>query len=519
MPEVQNERRWDRNYWLGVSNGVFVNGGEAFFNSSLVLAPFLAALGTSPVIIGLIPAMRVGLHFLPQLLVANRLSHEPLMLKYYRFTSTSRNAAFFIMSLVVLFATGLDPGLVAGVVVAMVAVNAISSGVGGVPFADITAKIVPHSRLGSFWALRNVIGGVLALGCGLVLRRILASDIPFPQNFGYLFLIGTILASIGNASFSLVKEPPGEPGMRRPLVGMLRYIPSLLRSDKVLRKFLSARFLGLAALLAEPFYGIHALTNLGAPESALGLYIIAATAVAIVANFAFRRPSNRGRNVLVLQIGYGCLLLALVLAILVNDWRWFTAVFMLSAAGNAGVGSAAWNLLYAISPARERALYIGLVNSVLALPSLAPILAGVAILVIPLPVLFALGAALAAITLLLALRMGDINHLDQLALKPRGSDEVVEILREAGAVADDSSADDSQAGDTPTRNTATENTPAEGAGAEQTEVVAEDAADETTVGAATEVPGTARDAAPDGEEDPVSEAGTGASEDDERESG
>lgn len=433
---MPKDRRWDRNYWLGISNGIFVNGGEAFFNSSLVLAPFLAALGTSPVIIGLIPAMRVGLHFLPQLLVANRLSHEPLMLKYYRFTSTSRNLAFFAMSLVVLFGSGLDPALVAGVVVAMVAINSISSGVGGVPFADITAKIVPHSRLGSFWALRNVFGGLLALAGGFVLRRILASDIPFPQNFGYLFLIGTVLASIGNASFSLVNEPRGEPGMRRPLLGMVRYVPSLLRSDRVLRKLLSARFLGLAALLAEPFYGIHALTNLGAPESALGLYIMAATAVAIAANFAFRRPSNRGNNVLVLQIGYACLLAGLVSALLIKDWRLFSLVFMFSAAGNAGVGGAAWNLLYAISPARERALYIGLVNTVLALPSLAPILAGVAILIIPLPALFAFGAVLATVTLLLSLRMHDIHELDQRALGPRGSDEVVDILREAGAVAE-----------------------------------------------------------------------------------
>lgn len=418
---------------MGVSNGVFVNGGEAFFNSSLVLAPFLAALGTSPVVIGLIPAMRVGFYFLPQLLVANRLSHEPMKLKYYRYTSTLRNLAFFAMSLVVLFGSGLDPGLVAAVVVGMVGVNAMAGGLGGVPFADVTAKIVPHSRLGTFWALRNVIGGLVALVCGFVLQRILLSDIPFPQNFGYIFLLGTVLASVGNASFSLVREPPGQPGMRRPFLGMLRYIPSLLRSDRVLRKFLGARFLGLLALLAEPFYGIHALTTLGAPESALGLYIIAATAVSIVANFAFRAPSNRGRNVLVLQIGYGCLVAALLMAVLIDDWRWFSVVFMLAAAGNAGVGSAAWNLLYAISPARERVVYIGLVNSALALPSLAPILAGAAILLVPLPALFAFGAALATVALVISLRMRDIAELDHLALKPAGDDDVVEILREARA--------------------------------------------------------------------------------------
>src|SRR5690606_15163435 len=103
MAAVERSRGIDRNFWLGVSNGVFVNGGEAFFNSSLVLAPFLAQLGASPVIIGLIPALRVGLFFLPQLLVANRLTHVPLKLKYYRVTSTVRNAAFFIMTGVVLF--------------------------------------------------------------------------------------------------------------------------------------------------------------------------------------------------------------------------------------------------------------------------------------------------------------------------------------------------------------------------------------------------------------------------------
>ena len=101
----------------------------------------------SPVVIGLIPAMRVALYFLPQLLVANRLSHRSHKLPYYRITSTTRNLAFLVMSLVVLFGSGLEPGLVALVVVAMVAINATAGGVGGVPFADVTAKVVPHSRL------------------------------------------------------------------------------------------------------------------------------------------------------------------------------------------------------------------------------------------------------------------------------------------------------------------------------------------------------------------------------------
>ncbi len=437
MSAVERRRRIDRNFWLGVSNGVFVNGGEAFFNSSLVIAPFLAQLGTSPVVIGLIPALRVGLFFLPQLLVANRLSHEPLKLKYYRVTSTIRNAAFFVMTGVVLFAGGLDPAFVALVVVAMVAVNAVSSGVGGVPFADVTAKIVPHARLGTFWAVRNVLGGGIALAAGFVLREILGSDIPFPRNFGYVFLFGTILASIGNASFSFVKEPVGETGIKRPLLGMLRYIPDLLRTDASLRRFLRVRLLGLAALLAEPFYGIHALVRLGAPESALGIYIIAATVAAIAANFAFRRPANSGHNVSILQIGYACYALALLSALLIQDWRLFSVVFMFASIGNAAVGSAAWNLLYAIAPASERALYIGIINSMLAVPSLLPILAGVAIVFVDLRVLFVIGALLGLAAFAFSLRLRELHAQDQLALRAHSDPAVVEILREARTMADD----------------------------------------------------------------------------------
>jgi hypothetical protein len=437
MSAVERRRRIDRNFWLGVSNGVFVNGGEAFFNSSLVIAPFLAQLGTSPVVIGLIPALRVGLFFLPQLLVANRLSHEPLKLKYYRVTSTIRNAAFFVMTGVVLFAGGLDPAFVALVVVAMVAVNAVSSGVGGVPFADVTAKIVPHARLGTFWAVRNVLGGGIALAAGFVLREILGSDIPFPRNFGYVFLFGTILASIGNASFSFVKEPVGETGIKRPLLGMLRYIPDLLRTDASLRRFLRVRLLGLAALLAEPFYGIHALVRLEAPESALGIYIIAATVAAIAANFAFRRPANSGHNVSILQIGYACYALALLSALLIQDWRLFSVVFMFASIGNAAVGSAAWNLLYAIAPASERALYIGIINSMLAVPSLLPILAGVAIVFVDLRVLFVIGALLGLAAFAFSLRLRELHAQDQLALRAHSDPAVVEILREARTMADD----------------------------------------------------------------------------------
>ncbi len=410
------ERVKRRNFLLGVINGILVNGGEAFLHSGLVMAPFLASIGAPAVVIGLVPALRVGTWFLPQLLVANRISPEPLKLRFYHFTSTVRTVALLTMTASVFLVGGGRPALMTTILLVMITINAMAGGIGGVPFADVTAKIVPHARLGTFWALRNSIGGILALGAGFVLRAVLESDIGFPDNFGLIFLLGTVLSGFAYASFSLVKEPPGVPGLKRPLVGMLREIPTLLRVDVGLRRFLRVRFLGLAALLAEPFYAVYAITSLGAPESAIGFYVMAATAATIIGNYAFRLPADRGRNVFVMQVGYFSLLAAPLAALLIHDWRLYSVVFVLSSVGNAGVGIAAWNLLYAIAPVHDRSLYIGLSNTVLALPSLAPVAAGILIPFLGTPALLGLAALMAAITVSFSFRFGALRAADARAL-------------------------------------------------------------------------------------------------------
>ncbi len=413
---MRRERVKERNFRLGVMNGVFVNAGDAFLHAGLVLAPFLAVLGAPAVIIGLVPAIKVGGWYLPQLLVANRISHEPLKLRFYHITSTIRSTALLVMTAAVFFVGGDSPSLVILIVLVMLTINAIAGGVGGVPFADVTAKIVPHSRLGTFWAMRNAIGGLLGLGAGIVLRAILDSDMRFPHNFGLIFLLGSLLSAIAYASFSFVKEPPGVPGMKRPLVGMLREIPGMLRADVALRRFLRVRFLGLAMLLAEPFYAVYAIRGIGAPDGALGTYVMAATAAAVLGNLAFGVLSNRGRNVTVMQVGYALLMAAPICAMLIGDWRWYSVVFVLSAVGNAGVGIAASNLLYAIAPLGDRALYIGLSNTVLTIPSLAPVLAGALLTWLVMPTMFAAAAVLGAVTLAFSFRFGTLREADLRAL-------------------------------------------------------------------------------------------------------
>ena len=406
----------NRNFRLGVYNGVLMNGAEAFFHSNLVLAPFLATLGAPGVVIGLIPALRVGAWFLPQLFVASRLAHEPLKLPWYRRSALVRVSAYAVMvAIIFIFPDRL--GLIMLTVLAVIAVVSIAGGISGIPFADITAKVVPHYRLGTFWVLRNTIGGGLALLSGLLLSRLLEGSIPFPRNFGAIFAVGAGLSAAAYLAFSLIREPAGKPATKRPFREMVRQIPGILGTNASFRRYVRVRFLALLAVLADPFYAVYALRTLEAPATSLGLFVILSTSAAIAANLLFRRPADHGQNVTVLQVSIALLLCASLCALLIPSWQLFGVVFMLSAAGQAGMGIAAWNLLYAVSPEAERPLYVGAANSLLSLPSLAPIFAGVLVDVLGFRPTFVLAAVIAATALSFTFRFRELRALDAQALE------------------------------------------------------------------------------------------------------
>lgn len=405
-----------RNFRLGVYNGIFVNGAEAFFHSSLVLAPFLAGLGAPAVVIGLIPALRVGGWFLPQLFVASRLGHQPFKMPWYRRFSLIRFAALMILTTAV-FLIPDRPGLLAVVTLSMIVFNAVAGGVTGVSFADVTAKVVPHYRLGTFWALRNVIGGVLALLAGLVLRQVFASELAFPIDFGWLFFMGTLLMGVAYLSYSLIREPEGEAAMKEPFGHMVGRIPEVLRRDASFRRYLRVRVLALTALMAEPFYAVYALMSLDAPIASLGTFVIVASFASITANFLFRKPADRAHNVTILQVGIALLAMAPLTALLAPTWEWFLLVLVFSAAGNTAMGIAAWNLLYAVAPGPDRPLYVGTANTLLSLPSLAPVAAGALAGLLGFRPLFGLAMLVAVLALAFAFRFQDLRALDRQALE------------------------------------------------------------------------------------------------------
>jgi len=387
-----------RNYFLSILNGVFTRLGMNLTHPSLVLSVFVRTLGGSNTLVGLLPAIRFGGWFLPQFLAASWIQPQPRKVPIAVALEISRVLIYAV--LVVLTCTlGLShPGLLLFLFFVLFTISRLITGTGALARMDAIGKVVSPSRRATFFATRNLWGGVLVFGAGFLVRYLLdpARGQPFPLNFTLLLGLSCCAFLAAGLSFAWVKEIPGpDQQPRHSLKAQLARAPVLLRQAPSFRRYLLVRILLNMTRLAEPFYPIFALDMLGAPVSMVGFYLSAMTLAGILSNPLWQRVDRaRGTHFLVQTSSLLTVLTPLLAATL--PWLMrsagftverygllpaylFTSVFLLAGGSQSGRGIGLLALLLDVAPDKERASYIGLVNTVLGVVSFLPILAGAVI--------------------------------------------------------------------------------------------------------------------------------------------
>ena len=202
-----------RNFCCGVLNGVAYRVAETMIDPTLVLTWFLTQLTSSSLIIGLVAPLRSAGWFLPQLLVSGYAQRQERRITIYRVFGIVRALAIASLAAAIwLIGAQQVPMLI--VFFLCLALLSFGEGFSGISFMDIVAKAIPPRRRGSFFALRNFVGGTFALGSGAVVRYVLSkkTGLSFPINFVldiapaaerpiYIGLINTVL---GFASLALM---------------------------------------------------------------------------------------------------------------------------------------------------------------------------------------------------------------------------------------------------------------------------------------------------------------------------
>jgi Na+/melibiose symporter-like transporter len=305
-------------------------------------------------------------------------------------------------------------------------INSLASGFAGLPFMDIVAKTIPADRRGSYFGGRLFAGGVLGLAASVIVGVVLSArnPQPFPNNVGTLFVLSWFAAISGLTAFSLIKEPPGDirdDGYT--FTAHLQRAARLPRQNQNLRYLLIARVVILLSYVAAPFYSIYSINVLGAPVSIIGVYMGVRTIVALLINPIWSRFSDRRGNKIVMQLAtaIGVVMLMWVvfmpgLARSLNAPASLMAyaivpVFALMGAYETGVGIGAVNLTLEVAPPHDRAIYIGLTNTILGVAYLSTAVSGLIVDLVGYEGVFVLGLILLLVASWALWRMRDPREL------------------------------------------------------------------------------------------------------------
>jgi MFS family permease len=401
-----------RNYTLGVMNGAIFGFVDAISAPSLVLALFVAQLGGSNLLIGLLPAIYNGGWFLPQFLISHRLERLPLKKRPYLTAAVVRIICWGLIAIVTPLVGASNPTLLLSLFFVLYVTYSFAAGFAGNAFMTMVAKIIPLQRRGSFFGMRDLTGTASGILAGYLISLALAPQggLTFPNNFGILFFITFAAVAVGLTVFGLVAEPRDTTSGREVTFReQTRAARRVWRENEMFRRYLTTRIVLALADVATPFYAIYATRQLGAPEQIVGLYVGLTTLSAMVTNPVWSWISDHRGNRPVLLAAAAAALTMPFVAFVFGLFRAspllvtpFGLLFVFYGAGRTAGNIAFPTYLLEIAPASERSLYIGFTNTLLGIATFIPAGGGILLDLFGFAPLFIISLLIGAIGLWLA---------------------------------------------------------------------------------------------------------------------
>lgn len=416
MIQVQQQDREKiirKNTIICVLDGSSFNLGSAFIEANTVLPTFVSTLTNSPVLVGMVSAIRSLGYLLPQMFVAAHIERlperKPFMMKAG--VAMRLAAALFVLSA---FAARSNPALALASFFVFLTVLSFGDGFGSLPWMDIVARTIPSDRRGRLFGTMQFLGGSSAFLAGFVIQRIL-KEYPWPQNYAYLFALGAFFLSLSLFFVGFLYEPRSQTTSASGSIrDLLKMLPELLRQDRVLRGVLLVRVLVGSIYLSAPFYTVFALNKLGFSTSTTGLFVSAQMLGSVVAGPVWgivgdrKGPHHVVRWVTVLYGLTGALaLLSGLVAPIGQEMALviYLALYAVLGAAYGGTWLGFSNYVLDIAPDERRATYVGLLNTLPAPLTFLPAVGGLVASAMSYGWVFALEATIEALAAALAFRL------------------------------------------------------------------------------------------------------------------
>jgi MFS family permease len=402
--EAEARRNLPFNFGVLLAHGLLGQTGFRLVNAPTFLPHYVSILAGNNRAVGLVRAVQSLGMFLSPVLSARIVEHRRRVRGLALLVGGAMRLQFLLLAVIAL-AVPTDSAL--GLVLLVMALFGVFLGMQGVIFNFMMSKTIPVDRRGRLLGLRNAASGVTLLAVSGVAGYFI-DRYGFPAGYGYTFLTGFLLTSLGLAIFALIREPVSyEVRESVPVLTRVRAIPDLLRAEPDFRRFLVARLLGTAARGALPFYVIFVGLRFEISGERLAVLTIAFTVAQSLSGLAWGLMADR--------TGFRAVFVAALLtwitgtALLVLPWSLATyAVFLLVGIGFSGFMLSSQNLVLEFGTLLDRPLRIATANSLSELVGMVGFLgAGLLADLVPLAIVFWTASALQVCALLAVRRVAD----------------------------------------------------------------------------------------------------------------
>ena len=391
---INNNIKW--NFAMGLIHGILFAGGEAFYNPDTILPIFLDHFTKSKTLIGLSSTLigRLGgiASVFPQLLVANKMENKIRKKPLLKFAITIRALSWGLLAFTTYIFNNTYPNLTIFFLFITLILHTFMGGIAAVPFFDIWGKSLPSNLRGRFFGYRQLWGGILAIGSGLIVKNILGNNaIEFPYNFVLLFSLVFIFLSISYIALGSLKEPTEKVYKKQlPFKDFLKKAFLIIKKNNNYKKFIIIEILVGAGGMALPFYVLYLKDLLNINLGTVGILLSAQMLGSVLSNILWAHLSDFVGNKKVIQISSFAGLMVPIVALMIQFKSELLYFYLFTIIGFfiSGRTIGKTNYLLDIAPSKDRPIYISLTGTLLFPVSLFPLIGGLILQYISYNILF-----------------------------------------------------------------------------------------------------------------------------------
>jgi MFS family permease len=374
----QVERNFPWNFAANLWDIAFITFGLNLVSQTTIMPLLVSELTTSKVAIGLIPAIYSLGFLLPQLLTANfteglRVNKPFVML----LGGLGERLPYLFIGLAVLWLALPAPALTLALFFLLLAVTAASNGIATPAWFSMIAKVIPVHRRGLWSGLARSLGALLGIAGGAFSGR-LVTNWPFPQNYGYSFLVAFVFVAISWLGLAANREPVSPTVKPRTSLGSyFRRLPEVLRRDGNYVRFLVSHSIASLGAMVGGFLMVYGKENIAGALEQVGTLTAILVGTQAVMNLLWGLLADRRGHKAVLCGAAFAMALTAGAAWLATSTLWLWATFVLLGVAMSADSVSRMNIILEFCAPEDRPTYIGLTNTLLApARTLAPILGG-----------------------------------------------------------------------------------------------------------------------------------------------